>query len=164
MEWGRRPGWNLGGKGEKERQYWVTVKYTENGTSLVVQWLRLHTPNAGGLGSIPGQGTRSQNVYVGFSIRCYGTNILANLIHSFAAPWQAPPLLFNLMILAFPRAQSSDLLSSALMSLLLLSSPTAIVVIQLLSIPSAAQTSLPNSRFTCLTDYSTILSEYLINI
>ncbi|TEA36880.1 hypothetical protein DBR06_SOUSAS32310013, partial [Sousa chinensis] len=27
--------------------------------SLVVQWLRLHAPNAGGLGSIPGQGTRS---------------------------------------------------------------------------------------------------------
>ena len=26
---------------------------------LVVQWLRLHTPNAGGLSSIPGQGTRS---------------------------------------------------------------------------------------------------------
>ena len=30
-----------------------------SGTSLVVQWLRLHTPNAGGPGSIPGQGTRS---------------------------------------------------------------------------------------------------------
>ena len=29
------------------------------GTSLVVQWLRLSTPNAGGLGLIPGQGTRS---------------------------------------------------------------------------------------------------------
>ena len=29
------------------------------GASLGVQWLRLHTPNAGGLGSIPGQGTRS---------------------------------------------------------------------------------------------------------
>ena len=29
------------------------------GTSLVVQWVRLHTPNAGGLGSIPGRGTRS---------------------------------------------------------------------------------------------------------
>ena len=29
------------------------------GTSLVVQWLRLHTCNAGGLGSNPGQGTRS---------------------------------------------------------------------------------------------------------
>ena len=29
------------------------------GTSLVVQWLRLETPNTGGLGSISGQGTRS---------------------------------------------------------------------------------------------------------
>ena len=28
------------------------------GTSLVVQWLKLCTPNAGGPGSIPGQGTR----------------------------------------------------------------------------------------------------------
>ena len=28
-------------------------------TSLVVQGLRLHVPNAGGLGSIPGQGIRS---------------------------------------------------------------------------------------------------------
>ena len=29
------------------------------GASLGVQWLRLCTPNAGGLNSIPGQGTRS---------------------------------------------------------------------------------------------------------
>ena len=29
------------------------------GTSLVVQWLRLHAPNSGGWGSIPGQGTGS---------------------------------------------------------------------------------------------------------
>ena len=29
------------------------------GTSLLVQWLRLHAAHAGGLGSIPGQGTRS---------------------------------------------------------------------------------------------------------
>ena len=29
------------------------------GTPLVVRWLRLHAPNAGGLGSIPGQGTKS---------------------------------------------------------------------------------------------------------
>ena len=29
------------------------------GTSLVVQWLRLHAPNAEGLGSIPDPGTRS---------------------------------------------------------------------------------------------------------
>ena len=29
------------------------------GTSLVAQWIRLCTPNAGGLGLIPGQATRS---------------------------------------------------------------------------------------------------------
>ena len=29
------------------------------GNSLVAQWIRLHAPNAGGLGSVPGQGTRS---------------------------------------------------------------------------------------------------------
>ena len=29
------------------------------GTNLVAQWLRLHAPSAGGLGLIPGQGTRS---------------------------------------------------------------------------------------------------------
>ena len=29
------------------------------GTSLVVQWVTLRAPNAGGPGSIPGQGTRS---------------------------------------------------------------------------------------------------------
>ena len=42
------------------------------GTPLVVQWLKLHTPNARGLDSIPGQATRSgmlqlrpreQNIY-----------------------------------------------------------------------------------------------------
>ena len=32
------------------------------GTSLVVQWVRLCVPNAGVLGSIPGQGTRSQKI------------------------------------------------------------------------------------------------------
>ena len=35
------------------------LKGIEEGTSLVVHWLRLRAPNAGGLGSIPGQGTRS---------------------------------------------------------------------------------------------------------
>ena len=34
------------------------VNYTGNGTSLLVQWLKLRAPNAGGLGSNPGQGTR----------------------------------------------------------------------------------------------------------
>ena len=32
---------------------------TTEGTSLVGQWLRLCTPNAGGPGSIPGQGPRA---------------------------------------------------------------------------------------------------------
>ena len=32
---------------------------TMGGTSLVVQWVRIHTPNAGGQDSIPGWGTRS---------------------------------------------------------------------------------------------------------
>ena len=31
--------------------------YTHIGTSLAVQWLRLHSPNVRGLGLIPGQGT-----------------------------------------------------------------------------------------------------------
>ena len=36
------------------------IKNTEHpGTSLVVQWLRLHISNAWGMGSIPGQGTDS---------------------------------------------------------------------------------------------------------
>ena len=37
--------------------YWHNYRYVR--ISLVVQWLRLCTPNAGGLNSIPGQGTRS---------------------------------------------------------------------------------------------------------
>ena len=35
------------------------INTTDIGTLLVAQWLRLGTPNAGGLGSILGQGTRS---------------------------------------------------------------------------------------------------------
>ena len=39
--------------------FWaLEIKFV--GTSLVVQWLRLRAPNAGGLGSIPGQGIRSR--------------------------------------------------------------------------------------------------------
>ena len=37
----------------------ATQKFINFGTCLVAQWLRLCTPNAGGQGSIPGQGTRS---------------------------------------------------------------------------------------------------------
>ena len=35
------------------------LKIERNGISLVAQWFRLQTPNAGGPGSVPGQGTRS---------------------------------------------------------------------------------------------------------
>ena len=35
------------------------MSHDTGGDSLVVQWLRLHTPNAEGLVFIPGQGTRS---------------------------------------------------------------------------------------------------------
>ena len=33
--------------------------FLSTGTSLVIQWLRLHTSNAGAAGSIPGQGTKT---------------------------------------------------------------------------------------------------------
>ena len=39
------------------------------GTSLVVQWLRCHTPNEGGPGSIRGQGTRSRKPQLRVCIR-----------------------------------------------------------------------------------------------
>ena len=34
------------------------IKKKKLGTSLVVQWLRLHASNAGGAGSLPGWGTK----------------------------------------------------------------------------------------------------------
>ena len=37
----------------------MVAQLCEYTTSLVAQWIRLHAPNAGGLGSIPGQETRS---------------------------------------------------------------------------------------------------------
>ena len=44
---------------KKSITWYKNVKW---GTSLVVQWLRLRAPNAGSLGSIPGQGTRSHTL------------------------------------------------------------------------------------------------------
>ena len=41
------------------------LKNIEAGTSLVVQWLRRHAPNAGDLGSIPGQETRPHMLQLG---------------------------------------------------------------------------------------------------
>ena len=71
--WGRRErnaaGMDHGGGNEMEevacfslpsrKKKKDTLKKWDWGTSLAVQWLRLHAPNAGVPGSIPGQGTRS---------------------------------------------------------------------------------------------------------
>ena len=47
-----------GGVGDSDN-YLTFLKNSFLGTSLVVQWLRRHSPNIGGPGLIPGQGTRS---------------------------------------------------------------------------------------------------------
>ena len=39
--------------------FYFWLQKAVGGTSLVVQWIRLCAPSAGGPGSIPGQGTRS---------------------------------------------------------------------------------------------------------
>ena len=53
------------GKLDRQRQIAYDIADTvqskiwyKQGTSSVAQWLSLHTPNAGGSGPIPGQGTR----------------------------------------------------------------------------------------------------------
>ena len=40
----------------------VSAKNKQSGTSLMVQWLKLCGPNAGGPGWIPGQGNKSSHV------------------------------------------------------------------------------------------------------
>ena len=40
----------------------IFSQYYHQGTSLVVQWLRLHTSNAEDMGSIPSQGTKVSHV------------------------------------------------------------------------------------------------------
>ena len=61
---GRDPATELGSKGNggiREQRPAGSCQPSEArrlGASLMVQWLRLHAPNAGGPGSIPGQETR----------------------------------------------------------------------------------------------------------
>ena len=45
---------------EEQQAFWMESYHLRllPGVSLVVQWLRLHASNAGGMGSIPGQGTK----------------------------------------------------------------------------------------------------------
>ena len=49
--------WNILSKILKFLNKMVRLKKKKPGTFLVVQWLRLHAPDAGSLGLIPGQGT-----------------------------------------------------------------------------------------------------------
>ena len=53
---------------------------TKTGTSLVVQWLRLQTPNAGGPDSIPGQGTKDLTPQL--KILCVATKTQCRQINS----------------------------------------------------------------------------------
>ena len=58
QDWGVSPGdWGAHDKPHKTISY--LIKKNVSGTSLVVQWLRLHAPNAGGPGLIPVQRARS---------------------------------------------------------------------------------------------------------
>ena len=50
---------NIDGQKLKDNTTITDILQEERGTSLVVQWLRLQAPNAGGLDCIPGQGTRA---------------------------------------------------------------------------------------------------------
>ena len=42
----------------RQQNWWKPHKQKSLGTSLVVQWLRLHPSNAGNVGSIPGRETK----------------------------------------------------------------------------------------------------------
>ena len=53
----------------------------KRGTFLVVQWLRLHSPNAGALGSIPPQRTRSHMPQLRLKILHAATKTQSSQIH-----------------------------------------------------------------------------------
>ena len=56
-------------------------KGTSSGTSVVVQWLRLHAPNARGSGSVPGQGTRFHMPQQRRQIPCIATKTQRSQVH-----------------------------------------------------------------------------------
>ena len=55
------------------------LKYSLEGTSLVVQWLRLCVPNVGGPGSTPGQGTGSHTPQL--EVLCAAIKTWSSQIH-----------------------------------------------------------------------------------
>ena len=56
------------------------------GTSLVVQWVRLHAPNAGGLGLIPGGETRSRML---LQLRVLMPQLEKDTLHSATNTWSS---------------------------------------------------------------------------
>ena len=50
--------------------YRMDMRTYNLGTSLLVQWLRIHAPSVGGLGLIPCQGTRSHLQQLEKPLRC----------------------------------------------------------------------------------------------
>ena len=73
-------------------------------TSLLVQWLRLHAPYAGGTSSIPGQGTRSHQL----QLRVHMPQI--KILHAATKNWcnQMNFSFFFFKYYAFPSLQVSD--------------------------------------------------------
>ena len=61
-----------------------TSQKWSQGTSLVVQWLRLHIPSAGGLGLILGQGTISPHAATKTQCSQINKYIFLNGLHHFA--------------------------------------------------------------------------------
>ena len=73
----------------------VFQKYSSFGTCLIVQWLRLHPPNAGDPGLLPGQGTRSHMLH----LRVYMSQL--KILHSRAKDptcWNEDPTQPNKLI------------------------------------------------------------------
>ena len=78
----------LGLKSSFQRRDCSDCKKMDWGASLEVQWLELYTSSAGGLGSIPGQGTRSHRLQLTVHMprpkaSCASTNIWQRLINTF---------------------------------------------------------------------------------
>ena len=76
----------------KTRKKTTTFKSNGSWTSLVVQWLRLHTSSAGGMGSIPGRGAKSympqlKNLYA--ATKVWKKELVAPLCLTLRIPWTA---------------------------------------------------------------------------
>ena len=99
LRWLVQRGWG----GSREGGVWG-VENKAAGTSLVVQWLRLHAPNAGGLGSIPSWGTSSHILQLRVCKLQLKILLAATEIH---AAKQTKRSIFSNFIYLFGHAESS---------------------------------------------------------